>query len=351
MPALPNRVLRAKLAGALPEGTVIETGAEDVHPAMATVPGFGRVRLYLWTVTADRSATGRPAGEHKIQLILPGQPKKRGSKASLEMGDGAFTALLGYSADFGVFVGWEAPLYQDFAYSPNVQCREELLREARDTGWAVAPPRTLKRAAAEEVRVAFTPGNLAHFLRLSRSADNEGVRGRWREAYFLARTPNVKAPALPKVAKELETYVEKERQRVVATRLLRDATFGPRVKDEYDHACAVCAVQLEIVEGAHIIPVRQAGSSDDVWNGVSLCPNHHELFDGSAFVVTVDLIVRVDDERVDYLRENDRGGGIEILTDHSGHEIRRPHFWDTNAAQRERMQGALQQRVRAAGLA
>lgn len=347
MPALPNRVLRAKLAGALPEGTTFETGVEDVHPALATVPGFGRARLYLWTVTADRSAEGaRPAGEHKIQLILPDQEK--GTKASLEATD-AYTALLGYSADFGVFVGWEAPLYQRFAYSRNVQCREELLREARSTGWAVAPPRKLSNA--EEVRVAFTPGNLAHYLRTSRGADSSGQKGRWREAYFLARTPNVKAPPPPKKEKDLEAYVEKERQRVAATRLTRDATFGPRVKKEYDYACAVCAVQLEIVEGAHIIPVRQAGSSDEAWNGISLCPNHHELFDGSAFVIAPDLLVRVDTERVEYLKDNDVDEGIEILTDFSGKAIQPPHFWGMNAAHRERMQGALKQRVQAAGLA
>lgn len=222
MPPLPKRVLRAKLAGALPEGTHFETGVEEVHPAIAVVHRFGRARLYLWTLTADRSAEGRPAGEHKIQLMLPDQPKGEGARASLEIGAGAYTALLGYSADFGVFVGWEAPLYQDVAYSPNVQCREELLLEARSTGWAVAPPRMLKRTPAEEVRVAFTPGNLFHYLRTSRSADNDGEKGRWREAYFLARTPNTKLPPVPKKQKELEEYVERQRERVVATRLSRD---------------------------------------------------------------------------------------------------------------------------------
>ena len=347
MPALPNRILRAKLAGALPEGTRFESGAEEVHPTIALVPGVGRVRLYLWTVTADRSAGGvRPAGEHKIQLILPGQEKK--TTASLDT-SGIYTALLGYSADFGVFVGWEAPLYQRFAYSRNVQCREELLREARNTGWAVAAPRRV--GDSDEVRVAFTPGNLAHYLRTSRGADGEDQKGQWREAYFLARTPNAKLPPVPKKEKDLDEYVEKQRERVVATRLTRDGTFSTRVKKEYDYACAVCTMQMEIVEGAHIIPVCEAGSSDDVWNGIALCPNHHELFDGSAFVVDPDLVVRVDDERVEYLRQNDRDQGIEVLTDFAGRTIQSPRFWTSNPALRDRMRTALGHRVQAAGLA
>ncbi len=284
-------------------------------------------------MTPDRSAKGaRPAGEHKIQLILPGQ--KKGTKASLET-QGAYTVLLGYSAEFGVFVAWEAPLYQQFAYSPNVQCREELLREARGTGWAVAPPRR-----AEEVRVAFSAGNLPHFLRTSRAVDERGPKGQWREAHFLAQTPNAKAP-LPARAKDLEEYVEKQRERVAATRLVRDGKFSALVRKEYDYACAVCTLQLEITEGAHIIPVREEGSSDKVWNGIALCPNHHELFDGTAFVVNPELQVRVDRARVDYLRENDLAQGIEILTDFDGERIRPPRFWGSNAEYRERMIRAL----------
>jgi hypothetical protein len=108
MPALPPQVLYAKLAGALPAGTTFETAVDEVRPAIAQVPGVGRTRLYLWTVTPDRSAAGaRPAGEYKIQLILPTQP--RDWRGNLDL-TGAFTVLLGYSPDFGVFVGWEARL-------------------------------------------------------------------------------------------------------------------------------------------------------------------------------------------------------------------------------------------------
>ena len=344
MPALPNGVLRAKLAGALPEGSSFTSGPEDVHPALANVTGFGRARFYVWTVTADRSVSGRPAGEFKIQLILPNQSRQ--ARASLEI-EGPYTVLLGYSPDDGVFVGWEAPLYRRFAYSRNVQCREELLREARSTGWGVAEPRRV--SGAEEVRVAFTPGNLLHYLRTSRAADAEGRKGKWREAFFLAHTPNAETPP-PVRSRDLDEYVRKQRGRVTATRLARDGRFSALIKIQYAYACAVCAVQLEIVEGAHIIPVREAGSSDDVWNGVALCPNHHDLFDGSAFLIRPDLEVRVDQERVEYFRANDLAQGLEILTDYDRRRIRAPEFWKRSADLQGRMVRALTRRAAAAGL-
>src|SRR6266508_684496 len=182
MPALSNETLFAKLRAALPAGSRFETPAGTIHPAVALVPGFGRTRFYLWTVTPDRSTPGaRPPGEFKIQLIIDGQ--ERGARANLNT-DGAYAVLLGYSPDYGVFVGWEARHYQNFAYSANVQVREDLLAEGRASGWAVAPPRRSQNEL--EVRVAFTPGNLPHFLRSSRQADAEEQQGEWREAFLLA---------------------------------------------------------------------------------------------------------------------------------------------------------------------
>jgi putative restriction endonuclease len=349
MPSLPNRVLFARLRAALPAGSRFESAAESIHPAIVQVPGFGRARIYLWTVTPDRSAEGaRPAGEFKIQLIIPDQA--RTERGHLDL-DGTPTYLLGFSPDFGVFVGWEARLYGDFAFSANVQVREEILSEARNSGWAVAPPRPLRRAGAEEVRVGFTPGNLVHFLRVSREADHGNLTGKWREAFCLSRTPNVQTERLPRRERDLEEFVSVERARLAATRLQRDSRFGPKVREQFSFACAVCSLQLEIVESAHIIPVNEPDSSDEIWNGVALCPNHHTLFDANSFLVNPHLEVVVDAETVEFLRENDRDGGINVLVDFDRSRIRPPSFWDREPRLRGRMQGALGRRLALSGVA
>jgi putative restriction endonuclease len=338
MPALAPQVLFGKLKAALPVGTTFETPANVIHPAICTAPGFGRLRIYLFTVTPDRSTPGaRPPGEFKIQLIIEGQP--RAARGSLDL-SGATTALLGYSPDYGVFVGWQAHLYTAFAYSANVQVREPLLEEARRSGWAVAEPRKL-RQTSEEVRVAFAAGNLMSYLRASREADRKALEGRWREAYLLSKVPNFDAAALPRRSADLAAFVQRERRRLAATRLSRDSRFAPRVKEQFNYSCALCNVQLEIVEAAHIIPVNDEKSRDEVWNGLALCPSHHTLFDARRFLVTPDLAVAIDGDAVSFLQESGRASGIELLTNYTGKRIQAPVFWDTAPAMRNRMRDAL----------
>ena len=337
MPALTNRSIFRRLRAALPRSTVFHTPVDDIHAAEFTVPGFGRVRAYLFTVTRDRSASGaRPPGEFKIQLIIKDQV--RGTRGSLEL-QGAYTVLLGFSPDFGVFVGWEARLYSHFAYSANVQVREPLLIEARDNGWAVAPPRDLK--GSTEVRAAFTPGNLLPYLRASREADHQALEDLWREAFLLSKAPHYSAESLPSRTSDLEKHIERARQRLNTSRLSRDSKFAPRVKQQFDYSCAVCTVQMEIVEAAHIIPVNDPRGSDEVWNGLSLCPNHHTLFDARRLVVQSNLSIVVDDETITFLKESGRASGIELLTDFRGQKIRAPDFWRTSAELQGRMREAL----------
>lgn len=347
MPALSNASLFRRLRAALPEDTVFHTPENAIHPAEFTVPGFGTVRAYLFTVTPDRSAPGaRPLGEFKIQLIVEGQA--RSERGSLAFRD-AYVVLLGFSPDYGVFVGWEARLYSSFAYSANVQVREPLLVEARNSGWSVASPRALRNST--EVRVAFAAGNLLPYFRAGREADVRELTGEWREAYLLSRAPKFDAENLPSRTRDLERYIERQRQRSITTRLSRDAKFAPRVKEQFDYSCAVCAVQLEIIEAAHIIPVNDVHSSDDVWNGLSLCPSHHALFDARRFVIEPDLKIAVDHETVTFLQESSRAIGIELLTNFGGHKIRTPHFWQKSAELQARMRDALSYNCSRTGIA
>jgi len=99
------------------------------------------------------------------------------------------------------------------------------------------------------------------------------------------------------------------------------------------------------------VPVCEVGSSDEVWNGLALCPNHHTLFDARSFVVGVDLIVHVDLPTVTFLRESNRAEGLEILTDYEGSRIRPPHLWEAGGVLRTRMMNAFDQRYALSGIA
>ncbi len=85
-----------------------------------------RVRVYMYNAT--RPPGGRPLGEHKVQLIVPGQ--RRGQRASFDNGDGRIVLLIGYSAEEDVFILWDAGLYSEFAWSRNVQVKAETIIQA-----------------------------------------------------------------------------------------------------------------------------------------------------------------------------------------------------------------------------
>lgn len=344
MPALPQHVLRAKLAAALPVGTTFTTG-DETRPALATIPDFGRGRFYLWTVTHVESSD-RPADEFKIQLILPGQT--RGDRGDLKL-DAVPTFLLGYSPDFGVFVAWEARCHADFSYSKAVQVQENLLSEARRTGWAVASPRTMRGSGGnEEVRVACTSGNLLHLMRQFHQADASGLQGDEREAFLLESTPNISvvpATAMP------TTPAETIRRRIVLERIARDHRFAPLVCAQYNFACAVCSTQLNIVEGAHIIPACEPQGLDEVWNGVSLCPNHHRLFDAKVYVIRPTLKIAIDNDAVEFFRECNRSNGLDdVLLRYAGSQIRKPTFFGRDRTLTSHMKRALEVRMASAAL-
>ena len=82
----------------------------------------------------------------------------------------------------------------------------------------------------------------------------------------------------------------------------RDQRFGVVVRMAYHERCSLCEVGYRVrgrplgLEAAHIIPVRENGTSADVRNGVLLCRNHHVLFDEFAWAPDEDLRVHVADD-------------------------------------------------------
>lgn len=70
-----------------------------------------------------------------------------------------------------------------------------------------------------------------------------------------------------------------ERMRRVSSALVRRAAFATEVLEAYGHLCAMCGLNLGLIEAAHLYPAHAPGSPDSVKNGIALCRNHHGAFD------------------------------------------------------------------------
>lgn len=79
---------------------------------------------------------------------------------------------------------------------------------------------------------------------------------------------------------------------------IRDRAFSKKIRDNYQHRCSVCRNKVitpkenVLAEGAHIIP-WSVSFNDDPRNGISLCRNHHWLFDKLMFTVRPDYTVKI----------------------------------------------------------
>lgn len=326
--------LRALLLGSLP-GARVAHDFGHTKPIILDVPDVGLIRIYLWTTTPDASVQGRPLGEHKAQIILPGTP--RGSRQVLDLKDMP-TALLGYSPLFGVFSTWQAELHADSGYSKNLQFREEVLELGSLFGWSVGETRATQ--LGPEVRMAVHPLHLVRYLSAMREADAQRISGEARRAFMIRRAP--RSQILP-ATESVTATTERERVRITTTRLSRSSPFGQMIREAYGKSCAVCSLQLSIVEGAHIIPVHDPRSRDECWNGVSLCPNHHTLYDSRIMRIDGSGVVQVAEEEVSILRKlNLLQGYDQALKPHIGHPIQFPLFAQTDPHLRSRLLQAFE---------
>jgi hypothetical protein len=158
---MPTDEMQAALVGAL-NGRVQAHSALEQKPLeldlVAPLPP--RVRAYVYNATHPPG--GRSLGEHKVQLIAPGQ--EREEKGNFDHADGRIVLLVGYEPEHEVFILWDAGLYHDFPWSRNVQVKAETVYEAFSQGIAVQE-RQLRKVGTETV-IAAHRSRLAEAIQL-----------------------------------------------------------------------------------------------------------------------------------------------------------------------------------------
>jgi len=103
-----------------------------------------------------------------------------------------------------------------------------------------------------------------------------------------------------------------DRKRFVVThrQFKRDPEFKTVVNEAYSARCAICGIQLELVEAAHIVPHSHEDSRDDVTNGLCLCALHHKAFDNALVYVDTDYNIGINKAKIDYLEKLHKDGGL-----------------------------------------
>jgi hypothetical protein len=107
-----------------------------------------KLRVYMYNATYPPG--GRTIGEHKIQLIAPGQEK--GERGNFDLSGGRIPLLVGFRSDLKIFMLWDAELYVDFPHSRNVQVMPETVYQA----YAQGIGRQIRHLWSQTVEVVIT---------------------------------------------------------------------------------------------------------------------------------------------------------------------------------------------------
>lgn len=265
----------------------------DNHPCFVRAFHGGetvRLLVYIWRLTRGGPPGVRPTGEFRIQIT--------GVDSPLRTGPDFATLLLGWHETLEVFAGFDVSRRpRVWGKSPSVQIRESTLRTAARKGFDLH-----RRATKEgEVAVAFSP---ACFM--------EYVQNQARFHEFSAY-PNEVRVLRAMVGTEEDVEVEPEldldrigshgRREVVRTikERIGQENFRARVLAAYRRHCAMCALQLDLVVAAHIVPVN-VGGSNETQNGLALCYLHHEAYDKALVIADDRYRIRVNEPALERLR-------------------------------------------------
>lgn len=248
------------------------------------------VALYIWNCTHGGGAK-RASDEYRIQLT-GAVPQKI---------PGIITVILGWHAGYGVFAGFDIDWHNDQnSQSPSIQIKEETLKGAHQKAFSVSQRQN------GELAVAFQPEFLVEYILNSRALHEQGITA---AELSLLNDLDAEQPD------DLENVSTTERKLVIAAirKKYREADFRARVLGAYKHKCAVCGLQLKLVDAAHIIPVASEFSTDETINGIALCKLHHFAYDRNLISFDVDYSIQVSSTEQSRLTAENLAGGIRAF--------------------------------------
>ena len=274
---------------------IMHLSQPGTHPARyQIIRGHQTYRLciYIWNLT--HGGQNRPADEWRIQVT---------GVRRFEPELGGKTLILGWWDDTGVFAGFDLSQHiGDFGASPSIQLREAALYQAVVAGFAP------HNKGNGELAIAFRPDFLPTYIENLESLHGCGQAN--REIEILRQLGQ--DPESLNDAEIGEDIAEPRRYAVVSTRkALREIDFRDRVLTAYGQRCAMCSVQLRLLDGAHILPAAHPDSTDSTNNGVALCALHHRAFDRALVTFYPDFRVHLNGGMVEELKATDHAGGLD----------------------------------------
>lgn len=209
--------------------------------------------------------------------------------------------FLGYFADYNVFTVWNPRLLTPRINKKkvvSVYSRFSIQKKASENGIASYEDDN------HQVIISFKPEYLGLYL------ENYDSMHQSTEKALLELIEESNETEETEKLKGDVFEIEKQKFTVTHRRFKRDIMFKKLVAETYSNRCAICGIQLDLVEAAHIIPHSHKKGTDDPTNGVCLCTLHHKAYDNGLIYFDSEYHIKLNDSKMRYLEKVKKDGGI-----------------------------------------
>jgi len=253
------------------------------------------VDVYIWNIS--HGGKGRSEKEFRIQVT---------GVETFSVSNRERTAILGYYAENEIFVAYDPIRHSEskLGHSPSMQINKEVIVEAKKKGLAL-----YQNAKGESV-VAFKPGLLASYLHFQSEIHKSGETPDLLKAFHAAIVDDTFLQPLSELPSEREFAISSTRKAI------RASDFRSRVLGAYGSRCAICGMQIRLIDAAHILPVSIPSSTDETSNGVALCALHHRAYDNSLITFRPDYKLEYNKKLTEELVRVGLDEGLEEFLGH-----------------------------------
>lgn len=276
---------------------ILFLAARRSHPARLMIVSptnkVIKLRIYIWNLTHGGGAA-RAQNEWRIQIT--GVP-------SFEPEPGGKTLILGWWEQGGVFAAWDYRRHSGaLGSSPSFQIGLEALEKAARENFAT------HRKQTGELAVSFEPSFMTTYAEFAEDLHDSGAAP--AEVALLDRISPLDSNPATEAEIEEEVSSTREYAFVTTRKALRDISFRHRVMAAYGRRCAMCGVQLRLIDAAHIMPVAEPRGTDKTNNGVALCALHHRAYDHGLVAFNTEYAVLLSRDRLEKLKSSNELGGL-----------------------------------------
>ena len=248
------------------------------------------VTLFVANVSHTRRSD---PDEYRIQC-----PGDLPEELAMRKSNGQEVCILGYRSDSDTFSAWDPNM---FVHRSRGTQRFSLYTRLTNHSRAGRNGFAIYRDSAGQKVLSFRSEFLGLYV------DNTEPMHRATEK-SLRRLVRVYRGSRSGAISKSSVTIAKRRIDVTHSQFVRSPQFRQAVLDAYENSCAMCGLQLELIEAAHLVPHAHPSGLDIVSNGIALCGLHHKALDTGLLYIDTNYCIQINAVRRKYLVRMRRTG-------------------------------------------